>query len=186
MTTARTALILIDLQHWILEMRAWEPRPASAVVDACARLREGFAAARDSVPGGNGPAAVVLVRFLQADGADGGPEAPANRLHERIAPGPGDLLVTKHGLDAFEGTQLRARLAALGVTEVVIAGLSTAHGVAATARTAMASGYRVTLVSDATATVTDEEQDRVLGRFARAGAAVRTTDEVLSGLPTGG
>jgi nicotinamidase-related amidase len=170
---SRTALILIDLQHWILEMHAWQPRPASAVVDACARLRAGFAP-------------VVHVRYLRADGADGGPDAPANQLHERCAPGPDDLLVTKHGLDAFEGTGLAARLAASGVTGVVLAGLSTAHGVAATARTALASGLAVTVVSDATATVTAAEQDAVLGELARAGAAVRTVDEVLASLVTGG
>ncbi|MFI2200879.1 cysteine hydrolase family protein [Streptomyces sp. NPDC020192] len=172
MTETRAALILVDLQHWILGMHPWEPTPAPALVDACARLRTGFTD-------------VVLVRHLHADGSGGGPEAPANQLHELIAPGPDDLLVVKHGLDAFEGTDLDARLAALGITDVVIAGLSTAHGVAATARTALASGYRVTLVSDATATVSAAEQDRVLGRFARAGAAVRTTEEVLAGLVTG-
>jgi nicotinamidase-related amidase len=172
MTETRTALILIDLQHRILGMHAWEPRTASAVVAACARLREGFTD-------------VVLVRHLPADGPDGGPQAPADQLHERVAPGPDDLLVVKHGLDAFEGTDLGARLGALGITDVVIAGLSTAHGVAATARTALASGYRVTLVSDATTTVSAAEQDRVLGLFAQAGAEVRTTEEVLAGLVTG-
>ncbi|WP_225096423.1 cysteine hydrolase family protein [Streptomyces sp. CoH27] len=168
MTETRAALILVDLQQWILGMHPWEPTPAAALVGACARLRAGFTE-------------VVLVRHLHAGGSDGGPEAPAGRLHERVAPGPGDLVVVKHGLDAFEGTDLAARLAARGISDVVIAGLSTAHAVAATARTALASGYRVTLVSDATTTVSAAEQDRVLGQLAAAGAAVRTAEEILSG-----
>ncbi|MFJ5925410.1 cysteine hydrolase family protein [Kitasatospora sp. NPDC092948] len=160
MSGARTALVLIDLQHWIVGM-PWAPTGGSAVVAACAALRESFAAAD--------PESVVLVRYLRADGRDGGAGAPANQLVPALAPRPGEHLVTKHGLDAFEGTDLHARLQGLGVTRVVVAGLSTAHGVAATAARAVALGYETVVAEDATASQSAAEHRHALARLAGLG-----------------
>lgn len=52
-------------------------------------------------------------------------------------------------MGAFATTDLDARLKALGVTQVVIAGIATATGVEATARQAYELGFNVTLAIDA-------------------------------------
>ncbi|MFG2947432.1 cysteine hydrolase family protein [Streptomyces adustus] len=161
MTRARTALVLVDLQRWIVDM-PWQPIGGEAVTEACARLREHFA--------DTGSSTVVLVRYVRADGADGGVGAAANLLVPGLEPRDGEQLVTKHGLDAFEGTDLHDRLRGAGVTDVVIAGLSTAHGVAATAATAVRLGYGVVVVSDATASVDEAQHREALDRLTALGA----------------
>ncbi|MFR9799146.1 cysteine hydrolase family protein [Streptomyces sp. MS06] len=163
MARERTALLLIDLQRWIVDM-PWQPIDGDAVADACGRLREHLA--------GTGAVETVLVRYVRADGADGGTGAAPNRLVPACAPRTGDRLVTKNGLDAFEDTGLDGVLRGAGVTEVVVAGLSTAHGVAATATTAVRLGYRVVVVSDATASVDEAQHLRALDELSALG--VRT------------
>ena len=159
---SHTALVLVDLQRWIVELPLG-PRGGPAVVEACERLRTALSAAE---------AEVVLVRYARADGRDGGPAAPATQLMLPIL--PGDHVVTKYGQDAFEGTDLHRHLTRQGVTTVVIAGIATAHGVAATARTAATLGYRTLVVEDATASSSAAEHR----------AALRTLRPHLDGLPT--
>ncbi|MFI0235774.1 cysteine hydrolase family protein [Streptomyces sp. NPDC016845] len=177
MTRARTALVLIDLQRWIVD-RPWQPVSGATVTDACGRLREHFASADSST--------VVLVRYVRADGADGGLGAAPNHLVPALAPRAGEHVVTKHGLDAFDDTDLGDHLRRAGVTRIVLAGLSTAHGVASTATTALRLGYEVVVVSDATASESDaqhrETLDRLTGLGARTGpVASLVTSEVVGG-----
>ncbi|MEV0220617.1 cysteine hydrolase [Streptomyces sp. NPDC050704] len=171
MTRARTALVLIDLQRWIVDM-PWQPVGGDVVADTCGRLREHFT---DSDSGsrsesGSGSSIVVLVRYVREDGADGGVSAAPNQLVPGFEPRAGEHLVTKHGLDAFEGTDLHDRLNREGVTELVVAGLSTAHGVAATAATALRLGYGVVVVSDATAGADEAQHREALDRLIALGA----------------
>ncbi|WP_055492179.1 cysteine hydrolase family protein [Streptomyces sp. TP-A0356] len=171
MTRARTALVLIDLQRWIVDM-PWQPVSGDAVVDACGRLREHFTNADSST--------VVLVRYVRADGADGGIGAAPNQLVPACAPRTGDHLVTKNGLDAFEGTELHDVLRREEVAEVVVAGLSTAHGVAATAATALRLGYNVVVVSDATASVDEAQHREALDRLTALGARTALVADLLA------
>ena len=62
---------------------------------------------------------------------------------------PHDIVVTKHTRGAFTHTDLEARLRALNVTQVVIAGIATASGVEVTAVQAYELGFNVTLATDA-------------------------------------
>jgi nicotinamidase-related amidase len=78
--------------------------------------------------------------------------------------------VTKHGLDAFEGTGLDDVLRREQVTEIVVAGLSTAHGVASTAATALRPGYGVVVAEDATAGVDEAQHREALDRLTALGA----------------
>lgn len=155
----------------------WEPLAGGVVVDACAELREHFAKADSS--------AVVLVRYVRADGADGGVDAAPNRLVPGLEPGTVDHLVTKNGLDAFHGTDFDDYLRGSGVTKLVLAGLSTAHGVAATAATAVALGYEVAVASDATASVSRAEHHTALERLAALGVRIGRVEELLRERVTG-
>src|SRR6202046_1724663 len=64
---------------------------------------------------------------------------------------PGDHLITKRRRSAFHDTGLDTLLRDLGVTQVVLAGVSTSSGVESTARSASDHGYHVVLVTDAMA-----------------------------------
>ncbi|MFD7442869.1 cysteine hydrolase family protein [Streptomyces sp. NPDC059909] len=176
MTSARTALVLIDLQQWIVDM-PWEPVAGGVVVDACRELRDRFTNA--------GSSDVVLVRYVRADGADGGVGAAPNRLVPGLEPRADDHLVTKNGLDAFEGTGLDDHLRGSGVTRLVLAGLSTAHGVAATAATAKALGYDVAVAADATASRSQGEHRAALEQLAGLGVRIGRVEDLLPEPVTG-
>ncbi len=150
----------------------WRPIGGDAVVEACGRLRDHFS---DS-----GSSTVVLVRYVRADGADGGTGAAPNQLVPGCEARPGDHLVTKHGLDAFEDTELDGILRREEVTEVVVAGLSTAHGVAATSATALRLGYGVVVVTDATASVDEAQHREALDRLTALGARTAHVADLLA------
>jgi nicotinamidase-related amidase len=64
---------------------------------------------------------------------------------------PGDHLITKRRRSAFHDTGLDTLLRDLGVTQIVLAGVSTSAGVESTARSGHDHGYHVVLASDAMA-----------------------------------
>ena len=61
-------------------------------------------------------------------------------------------MITKHRYSAFYGTDLEIVLRGLGVTTVVVAGVTTENCCHATARDALFRDFRVVFLSDATAT----------------------------------
>jgi nicotinamidase-related amidase len=140
------ALVLIDLQTWITRMPL-SPRHGAEVVERCAVLAADARAA--GVP-------VHWVRYLDGTGPGADPEAPRNRIVPDLEVRPDDPVVTKYGLGAFDGTPLAARLRAGGVTDVVLAGIALSHGVGVTAREAAALGFGVTVLEDATSSLSAE------------------------------
>jgi nicotinamidase-related amidase len=96
---------------------------------------------------------------------------------------PGDILVTKRTWGAFANTGLEARLRALGVTQVVIAGVATATGVESTARQAFEQGFNVTLAIDAMTDMRAEAHEySIKNVFPRLGET-GTTQEIIDRLP---
>jgi nicotinamidase-related amidase len=171
----KTALIVVDLQKGIVSLPA-EP-PMEGVVKHIRMLADAFR--------GRG-LPVVLVNV--AGGAPGRTEQP--RGHREFPAGwtdlipqlnrqPQDHVVTKHTPGAFTNTGLEAHLKALGVTQVVIAGVATSNGVEVTARQAYELGFNVTLATDA---MTDSHADahtysvaRVFPRIGETG----TTQQII-------
>lgn len=78
------------------------------------------------------------------------PGKPGVELHPAIAP-EGEPVIQKSANSAFIGTDLEVRLRAGGVTDLVVAGITTPHCVSTTCRMAANLGFDVTLVHDATA-----------------------------------
>lgn len=74
------------------------------------------------------------------------------RLIEPLAPEPGEPVLTKTSHNAFTTTNLQQLLTRRGVTEVVVCGIRTEQCCETTARIASDLGYRVTFVTEATAT----------------------------------
>ncbi|HTJ70926.1 MAG TPA: isochorismatase family protein [Actinospica sp.] len=137
-----SALVMIDLQntyrHGVMRLEDVEPAVAEA-----ARL---LARAR---------AADVPVFHVMHDAGPGSPydtTAEIGRISAEVAPLPGEPVLVKHLPSSFVGTDLDARLRALGVEDLVLAGFMTHMCVNSTARDAFNRGYRPTVVAAATAT----------------------------------
>lgn len=97
----------------------------------------------------------VVVWVLHEEPGSGGAFDPSLghvRLIDGLDARDGDVHVAKRVHSAFGGTDLDARLRALGVDEVVVTGIRTEQCCETTARVASDLGYRVTFVLDATAT----------------------------------
>ena len=85
--------------------------------------------------------------------------------------------MTKHTPGAFTNTGLDAHLRALGVTQVVIAGVATSNGVEVTARQAYELGFNVALATDAmTDLCADAHTYSITRVFPRIGETGTTQD----------
>ncbi len=75
-----------------------------------------------------------------------------NEFKDIVQPIAGELIIKKNVNSAFIGTNLKEVLDKTGITQLVIAGLTTDHCVSTTTRMAGNYGYDTLLISDATAT----------------------------------
>ncbi len=78
--------------------------------------------------------------------------SPGVAIFPEVAPRDGEIVITKHRFSAFYGTDLEIILRGLGVTTVVITGVTTENCCHATARDAFFRDFRVVFLADATAT----------------------------------
>jgi nicotinamidase-related amidase len=183
----RTALLVMDFQRTIVERIAPDP---AALLDRTARL---LAAAR---------AAGVRVIFVGVGFRDGYPEVSArnqsfatirttgaflpsaagSEIHPAVAPAEGEVVVTKHRVSAFAGTDLDMILRANDVDTLVLAGIATSGVVLSTTRHAADADYRLVIVRDCCADA-DEEVHRVLSEkvFPRQ-ATVMTAEALMKSL----
>lgn len=179
------AILVIDVQD-SFRARAdeWATVSAPDIVDRVSRVVEHGRASGDAI-------AWVL---HEEPGSDG-PFDPTHghvRLQDGLDARDDDVHVAKRVHNAFTGTDLDARLRALGVDEVVVTGIRTEQCCETTARVASDLGYAVTFVLDATAThphaawdggtISADDIQRATasalqGRF----ATVTTLDRLLAG-----
>ncbi len=80
------------------------------------------------------------------------PDLPGNEFKDEALPLTGEKIFTKTVNSAFIGTELGDYLRSHGINSLVIVGLTTDHCVSTSTRMAGNLGFKVTLVSDATAT----------------------------------
>lgn len=141
----KTALVVLDLQEGI---RAFVQGDApNAVFKAAGALTAAFR--RHKLP-------VILVNVDAA--APGRTESPrrfagfppeALKFVGELDQQPSDIVVTKKSWGAFPTTDIEKQLRGLGVTQVVLSGISTTSAVESTARQAYEAGFNVTLALDA-------------------------------------
>ena len=138
----RTALIPIDVQQ-AFDHAPWPPRNnPSMEANALALLAAWRASGRPLIHVKHD--SVVPGSTLAAD-------RPGNALRPGFEPQGDEPLVRKSVNAAFIGTDLDLRLRRLGVTSVVLFGISTDMCVSTTARVAANLGYRTLVVGDACA-----------------------------------
>jgi len=178
----KTALIVIDLQKGIVALPT--VHPTSEVVKHASQLAAAFR--RHGLP-------VVLVNV---DGGAPGRTDQAPRMRDfpagwtdlvpELNQQPEDHTVTKRTWGAFTKTGLDEHLEKLGVTQVVIAGVSTSIGVESTARQAYEHGFHVTLAIDAMTDMNPDAHTNSITRiFPRLGES-GTTQEIIALLDTRG
>jgi nicotinamidase-related amidase len=171
---AKTALILVDLQHAIVNRPL--AHSSTEVVKNARLLADAFRA--NGLP-------VVLVnvagvapgRAEQSRPASFPPEAI--QLVPELGQQPGDIAVTKRTWGAFTQTGLAERLREQGVTQVVVGGIATSLGVESTARQAHELGFNVTLATDAMTDTSTEAHDNSVKRiFPRLGETASSAEIV--------
>ncbi|MGA1836937.1 isochorismatase family cysteine hydrolase [Herbiconiux sp. 11R-BC] len=174
----RTALVLIDLQAGTLGAEL--AHPVAELLEHVAELVAAFRAKElpivfatvDGTPPG---------RTEYADGprdfpAEWSAFAPAAEALRR----PADLAVVRRSWSIFTGTGLDEQLKALGVTEVVIAGVATSFGVESTARDAYGLGYTVVVATDAVSDRSAGAHTTTLTRVVPALGQLGTSGEIAA------
>jgi gluconolactonase len=101
---------------------------------------------------------------------------------EGLEPREGDVVVEKQRMSAFNSTTLETKLRGLGAAKVIVCGAWTNFAVEHTCRDAADHGYEVVLVTDATATVSDEWQQAAVSYALTNIAELVTTGEVVRAL----
>lgn len=176
----KTALVAIDLQAGLRDVPAIHP-----VTTIATRTGELAAAFRER----DLPVVLVNVVGVAPGRTDvGGPNARDlpdgwSELLPELGRQDGDHTVSKERWGAFHRTGLYDHLAELGVTQVVLTGVSTSVGVESTARAAYDHGLHVTIATDA---VTDTNPDahansieRIFPKLGETG----TVEEIIAALP---
>jgi nicotinamidase-related amidase len=193
----KTALLVVDMQRAFLDPgEAMDVPSARDIVPQVQTLLDLFRGKRLPVVFTEftySEAVPVLVGLLHPEHRRAAPGAPrgfgkpsssclegeANvRVVPDLAPQPGELVVTKHYYDGFNGTTLDAALRARGVTHLVLTGTMTDICVLATVIGGMNREYRMTVVEDATATLWPEIQRATLDIIRRAYARVLTAKQI--------
>lgn len=108
-----------------------------------------------------------------------------HEILDELCPLETELVLNKVTTGGFSSSSLDACLRALGVTDLLIAGVSTNSCVETTARDAADRGYRTVLIDDACAAARPELHEATLTSFRRFFGRVATTDELIAELGSG-
>lgn len=149
------ALLLIDLQNDYFPGGRME---LAGIESASARSRELLDMFRQQ------GAPLVHVRHVFADrnAPFFQPDSPGIEIHSSVAPTADEAVVTKHQVNSFHQTDLKDRLDAMGVDELVICGAMSHMCIEGTTRAAAELGYKCQVIHDACATRDQEFDGRVM------------------------
>lgn len=195
MPARRTALLVVDMQNYFLAPGApAEVPPARTIVPNINRLAAALrragalvvwirtvftAEARDSLA--HFHEVLMLPEFAHRRSIALAPEAEGAALWRELDPAGDDLVALKTRYGAFSpgASDLAAQLTARDIEAVLVAGTMTNICCDTTARGAMMLNFRTTMVSDANASLTDEEHAAALTHFHLQFGDVTTTDELV-------
>ncbi|MFC4944302.1 isochorismatase family cysteine hydrolase [Pseudonocardia sp. GCM10023141] len=190
----RTALVLMDLQTVLLgdqERALYGSASVDRLLATTVRLA---GAARDAGvpvvhcpkverPDGRGAAVNAPMWWRSARTGEyrtpaGSPDAD---IIAALGPEPADLVVPRsRGASIFTGTELDFVLRGLGVTALVVAGISLNVGIVGACIEAISRNYSVVVASDAVAAIPDSYTDVMLTGSIRPTAVVGTSDDVIA------
>jgi nicotinamidase-related amidase len=185
----RTALLAMDCQAGIVSQYLKPPDEflgrASSVVRAARtagvpviHVRVGFRPGLPEIGERNKLFAAVKTSPQYQKLFDG----PAGEVHPALGPEPDDIVVTKHRVSAFAGTDLEMILRAKDIRTLVLFGIATSGVVLSTLLEAMDADYEAIIVADCCADTNQELHNALITHlFPRRGNVV-TSEEVLSAL----
>ncbi len=111
---------------------------------------------------------------------------PAYAIRREIEPQPGETVVSKTTFGAFNSSNLELVLRELGVSSLVITGISTNCCVETTARDAADRGFACAIVDEGTADYDQEAHDAALRAFHfNFGRVMRTARDVTAAVRAG-
>lgn len=192
-STEGTALLVVDMQNGFCHPEGsfakldLDVSMCNAAIGGCARLVEAARAAQ--VP-------VLFTRYVyRPDYADGGvlvqellpvlAEVKSlaggtwdAELVDELQPQPQDFVIDKSRYSAFYGTTLEPALTSMGISRLVICGVTTNMCVETTARDASQRDYRTFVVSDATGELDAQRHELALATLGFGFGWITTVDEV--------
>jgi ureidoacrylate peracid hydrolase len=195
--SARTALVVVDMQnHFVAEGFPAEIPLAREIVPVINRLARAMRTAGAHVlwiqttaigaleHWGNHHKYLLTPERAAARLASLDERAEGFKLYPALEALPGDLWVKKIKYSAFisGSSDIDAQLRSRGIDTLLIAGTATNVCCESTARDAMMLDYRVIMLSDANATLTDEEHTATLNSFLLFFGDVMTADEAVGRL----
>ena len=194
---ARTALVVVDMQNYYMaEGYPNESPVARAIVPNVNRMAAALRAAGGRVVWIQTDSREALAKWGNHHRYKLTPENAARRierlsetdegfkLYRTLEPRPEDLYVRKIKFSAMIGdsSNLDSVLRDNGLEVLLIAGTKTNVCCESTARDASMMEYRVAMLSDGTATLTDEEHAAALNNFQVSFGDVMTVDEAVARL----
>ena len=179
----KTALVVIDLEHGIVERPGLAPYSGAEVVARAGMLADGLRS-----KGGTVVWVHVLLHEvvrLPVDRPTQRPEPPpasASELVPEVVVQAGDVVIAKRQWGAFYGTNLEQTLRRRGIETLILAGIATNMGVESTARAAFDAGYALVFAEDAMTTMSAEWHAFSTKNLFPMMGKVGTTEEILAGL----
>jgi nicotinamidase-related amidase len=169
---AHTALIAMDCQAGIVSIYA---KPAEEFVERAAgvlraartagmqvvHVQVGFRPGLPEISSRNRLFAAIKASAQQQKLFEGA----AGAIHRSLGPEPGDIVVTKHRVSAFSGTDLEMLLRARDTETIVIFGIATSGVVLSTLLDACDADYRVVVIVDCCADLDAELHAALLNRL---------------------
>jgi nicotinamidase-related amidase len=186
----RTVLLVMDVQRGIVERFAddagYLPRLAGAIGAARAAsipviyVVVGFRPGYPEVSARNkGFSAIASTRRFA-------PGDPATEIDPAVAPGDGDLIVTKRRVSAFTGSDLDVLLRGLGAGTLVLTGIATSGVVLSTLRQAADLDYGLVVLADGCLDADPEVHQVLTGKVFPRQAEVLTVAEWTAQLTPAG
>jgi nicotinamidase-related amidase len=109
---------------------------------------------------------------------------PAGATHPTVAPQADDIVVTKHRISAFAGTDLGMILRAKEIETLILFGIATSGVVLSTFLHASDEDYRLIIVKDCCADLDAEGHNYLVERLFPHFATVTTSDQLINALIT--
>lgn len=104
---------------------------------------------------------------------------PSAEIDDRVAPLPGEIVLTKASSGPLNSTRLDQTLHNLGVNSLVVCGLTTAVCVSQTARETADRGFHVVIAKDACTEMSEEMHEAALNAFGYVFGRVASTAHLV-------
>jgi len=109
-------------------------------------------------------------------------QGESGAIHSAVAPEAEEIVITKHRVNAFAGTDLEIILRARDIDTLIMFGIATSSVVLSTLLHASDSDFRVFVISDCCADLDEELHTCLLDKFFPRRATVLTTEQFVSAL----